>query len=112
VASGWDYPWLLYRLALDGKVPPIVPGDPTIKTETPVVSMLSTLTEIIQDDRQMGSLRTSFEQARSEFGDGQRMKAIKDFIGRLEEGADIRGRVELARKLFRDHGHTVSDIWA
>ena len=79
VASGWDYPWLLYRLALDGKVPPIVPGDPTIKTETPVVSLLATLTEIIQDDRQMASMRESFEQMRTEFGNGQRMQGGEGF---------------------------------
>ncbi|QDT72194.1 carboxylate--amine ligase [Lacipirellula limnantheis] len=112
VASGWDYPWLLYRLALDGKIPPIEPGDPTIKTETPVVSLLATLTEIIQDDRQLATMRESFEQMRSEFGNGQRMQAVKDFVGRLEQGVDVKGRLELARKLFRDHGHTVSDIWA
>lgn len=112
VASGWDYPWLLYRLALDGKVPPIEPGDPTVKTETPVVSLLATLTEIIQDDRQMTSMRESYEQMRREFDAGERMRAVKDFVGRLEQGVDVKGRVEHARTLFRDHGHTVSDIWA
>src|SRR5690606_19187941 len=70
VASGLDYPWLLYRVAIGGTVPPILPGDPTIKTETPVVSLLSALTEIIQDDRQMASMRDSYEQLRREFGSG------------------------------------------
>ena len=45
VESGWDYPWLLYRLAVDGKVDSPKDVSYDVKTEAPLVGLLATLSE-------------------------------------------------------------------
>ena len=90
VASGWDYPWLLYRLALDGKVPPIVPGDPTIKTETPVVSLLATLEEIVADNGKFDALEKAYHELLATCKPGSRLGPLHNFFHNLAEGIDLK----------------------
>ena len=104
VASGWDYPYLLYRLAIDGTVAAVDPtnNDPNsihAKTETPVMALLATLTEIAQDDTQMEAMRQAFEELKLEFGPGSRLHALRDFFERLKHGVDVKARWEHARML-------------
>jgi biotin carboxylase len=112
VASGWDYPYLLFRLAVDGKVPPLDPHDPTVRTETPVVAMLATLTEIASDDRQMDALRKAFEQFRTDYTPGNRRHALREFFEGLKGGFDMKARWEHARALLDQHHGAVSDLFS
>lgn len=110
VASGWDYPYLLYRLAIDGTVAAVDPRNNGAKTETPVMALLATLTEIIEDDAQLEAMRKAFEELRLEYGPGSRLHALRDFFERLKHDVDVKGRWELARTLLHDHHNTVSDV--
>jgi predicted ATP-grasp superfamily ATP-dependent carboligase len=115
VASGWDYPYMLYRLAIDGTVAAVDPkkGDPAnnnARTETPVIALLATLTEIAQDETRMAAMRAAFEELQLEFGPGSRLHALGDFFERLKQGVDAKGRLEHARQLLHDHHNTVSDV--
>jgi predicted ATP-grasp superfamily ATP-dependent carboligase len=110
VASGWDYPYLLYRLAIDGTVAAVDPTNNNLKTETPVMALLATLAEIAQDDQRMEAMRQAFEQLKLEFGPGSRFHALRDFFERLKHGVDLHARWEHARQLLHDHHNTVSDV--
>jgi predicted ATP-grasp superfamily ATP-dependent carboligase len=110
VASGWDYPYLLYRLAIDGTVAAVDPQNNNAKTETPVVALLATLTEIIDDDTRMEAMRQAFDELELEYGPGSRLHALRDFFERLKHGVDVDGRWEHARMLLHDHHNTVSDV--
>ncbi|MEX2170325.1 MAG: ATP-grasp domain-containing protein [Pirellulales bacterium] len=112
VATGWDYPYLLFRLAVDGTVAPVDPQSSSVKTETPVMALLATLTEIASDDRQMNAMRKSFDQFRSSYAPGNRRHALGAFFENLKESADMKGRWEHARALLHDHSHTVSDVFS
>jgi predicted ATP-grasp superfamily ATP-dependent carboligase len=112
VASGWDYPYLLYRLAVDGTVAPVEPHDSNARTETPVVALLSTLSEISEDDLQFSAMKDAFQHFRSAFTSGSCFQAIRDFVGNLKQTADMRGRWERARALLDDHAHAISDIYS
>jgi predicted ATP-grasp superfamily ATP-dependent carboligase len=110
VASGWDYPYLLYRLAIDGTVAAVDPKNNNAKTETPVMALLATLTEIIQDDSRMEQMREAYEELKLDFSPGSRLHALRDFFARLTHSGDLKARVEHARTLLRDHHNTVSDV--
>jgi predicted ATP-grasp superfamily ATP-dependent carboligase len=115
VASGWDYPYMLYRLAIDGTVAAVDPtnNDPNsihAKTETPVIALLATLTEIAQDETRMEAMRQAFNELKLEYGPGSRLHALRDFFERLKHGVDVEARWEHARTLLRDHHNTVSDV--
>jgi predicted ATP-grasp superfamily ATP-dependent carboligase len=110
VASGWDYPYLLFRLAVDGTVAAVDPKNNNAKTETPVMALLATLTEIIEDDSRMEDMRRAFEQLKLEFGPGSRLHALRDFFERLKHSGDLKARWEHARTLLAEHHNTVSDV--
>lgn len=110
VASGWDYPYLLFRLAVDGTVDSVDVKNNGARTETPIMAMLSTLTEIIEDQSRMDKMRQAFEELKLEFGPGSRLHALRDFFDNLRHGGDLQERWAHARQLLADHHSTVSDV--
>jgi predicted ATP-grasp superfamily ATP-dependent carboligase len=112
VASGWDYPYLLFRLAVDGSVSPVDPRDSTVKTETPVMALLATLSEIASDDLQLDAMHSAFTQFRATFIHGNRRQAVRAFFGNLKDAANVKGRWEQARALLDEHAHAVSDVFS
>jgi predicted ATP-grasp superfamily ATP-dependent carboligase len=112
VASGWDYPYLLYRLAVDGTVAAVDPHDPGVKTETPVMALLATLEEIVADNKKMDALQRAYRDFRSQYLPGERLVSIHNFFRTLPHAIDARDRWQHARRLLEDHRHTVSDVWA
>ncbi|MHC4605731.1 MAG: ATP-grasp domain-containing protein, partial [Planctomycetota bacterium] len=111
VEAGWDYPYLLYRLAVDGKVEPLPPGDMSVRTETPVMALLATVQEIVNDEPRMEAMKKAFEDLKGSYVRGGRRKALRRFFGDFKDAVDVRGRWENMRSLFRDHRHAVSDIF-
>lgn len=112
VASGWDYPYLLYRLAIDGTVAPVEPHDSDVKTETPVMALLATLEEIVSDNAKMDAMHKAYQELRARNHPGNRLAALHDFFRNMKGVVDVKERWEHARKLLHDHRHTVSDVWA
>ena len=112
VASGWDYPYLLYRLAIDGTVAPVEPHKSDAKTETPIVSLLATLTEIAEDDLRLNCLRNAFHELKADARNGKRMAALTDLAKNLTAGIDVSARRAHAHKLLTDEAHAISDVWS
>ena len=111
VEAGWDYPYLLYRLAVDGKVDPVEPHDTNVRTETPVVGLLATLHEVIHDEPRMEAMKGAYEKLRSGYVRGNRRTALRAFVNNFKDAADVSGRLERMKELFRDHRHAVSDVF-
>lgn len=111
VEAGWDYPYLLYRLAVDGKVDPVEPHDTNVRTETPVVGLLATLHEVIHDEPRMEAMKGAYEKLKSGYIRGNRRKALRAFVNNFKDAADVSGRLERMKELFRDHRHAVSDVF-
>jgi predicted ATP-grasp superfamily ATP-dependent carboligase len=111
VEAGWDYPYLLYRLAVDGKVDPVEPHPTEVRTETPLMGLLATLHEVIHDEPRMAAMRGSFERLRRSYVRGNRRKALRAFMNNFKDAADLPGRLERMKELFRDHRNSVSDVF-
>lgn len=112
VESGWDYPYLLYRLAVDGTVAPIDPQSSQIKTETPILALLATLSEIADDQDQMEKLRAAFHDMRTGHAHGKRLHALRDFFERLRDTVNVSTRWHHAHALLKDHASAVSDVYS
>jgi predicted ATP-grasp superfamily ATP-dependent carboligase len=112
VASGWDYPWLLYRLAVDGTVAAVDPHSSDVKTETPVMALLATLEEIASDSARFGAMRDAYHEWRATSGQAHRLHSLRDLFKGMKEAVDVKQRWAHARSLLHDHRHTVSDIWS
>ena len=111
VEAGWDYPYLLYRLAVDGKVGPVEPHETKIRTETPVVGLLATLHEVIHDEPRMEAMKGAYEKLRKGYIRGNRRIALRAFVNNFKDAADVSGRLERIKELFRDHRNSVSDVF-
>jgi predicted ATP-grasp superfamily ATP-dependent carboligase len=112
VASGWDYPYLLYRMAVDETVAAVEPHESNVKTETPVMALLATLEEIISDSTKMDAMHQAYMDFRASNSRGHRLQAFHAFFRQLKESVDARQRWDHARRLLEDHRHTVSDVWS
>jgi predicted ATP-grasp superfamily ATP-dependent carboligase len=112
VVSGWDYPWLLYRLAVDGTVAPVDPHSSDLKTETPVMAMLATLEEIAGDNDRLAEMRKAYHQWRETSGQTTRLHSLRELVDGLKQAVDVKQRWQHARNLLRDHQSTVSDVWS
>lgn len=112
VASGWDYPWLLYRLAVDGTVPPVDPHSSDAKTETPVMAMLATLEEILSDNDRFEQVRNAYHQWRATSRQTSRVHSLHNLFASMKEAVDPKQRWDHAKSLLHDHHDTVSDVWS
>ncbi|MAM47004.1 MAG: biotin carboxylase [Planctomycetes bacterium] len=112
VESGWDYPWLLYRLAVDGRVdsPDDVSYD--VKTEAPLVGLLATLQEISKSSTHSDNLKDAWKGAREEFSEGSRREGLRQLFGGLKDFVDVKGRAETVQDLFKVHKSTVNDLFS
>jgi predicted ATP-grasp superfamily ATP-dependent carboligase len=111
VEAGWDYPHLLFRLALDGRVDPVEPHATDVRTETPLMGLLATLQEIVHDEPRLEQMRYAYRKFKGGYVKGNRRKALNRFLGSVKEGVDLKGRLERAKSLLRDHRNTVSDVF-
>jgi predicted ATP-grasp superfamily ATP-dependent carboligase len=111
VEAGWDYPHVLYRLAVDGKVGPVQPSGRGVRTETPLMGLLATLHEVIHDEPRMEAMKGAFERLRTSYVRGNRRKALRTFVSHFKDAADVPGRMERMKELFRDHRNSVSDVF-
>jgi predicted ATP-grasp superfamily ATP-dependent carboligase len=109
--SGVDYPWLLFRMAVDGDVDPPEHIRYDVRTEKPVLGLLATIEEIAQDDDRWHELEGAWEGAKALLRSGQAWDAARDLLGALRASVDVSDRVSLARQLLLDKEAAVSMLF-
>ena len=112
VESGWDYPWLLYRLAVDGKVDPPDEVSYDVKTEAPLVGLLATLQEISKSSTHSDNLKAAWNAAREEFSEGSKRQGLRQLFSGLKDFVDVKGRAGTVQDLFKVHKNTVNDLFS
>ena len=112
VESGWDYPWLLYRLAVDGRVDPPDDVSYDVKTEAPLVGLLATLQEISRSSTHSDNLKAAWKAAREEFSEGSKRKGMRQLFSGLKDFVDVKGRAATVQDLFKVHKNTVNDLFS
>jgi hypothetical protein len=110
VASGWDYPWMLFQLGAWGHVEPPGPGRLDVRTETPLLGLVATLEEIAAHDDHMERLQEAWQESRAEFHDGVRRAGLRRMLGGLTGFLDARERVRKAHELLEVNHHNVYDV--
>ncbi len=110
VESGWDYPWLLFKLAVDGRISPVAGTRTDVKTETPILAFLSTVQEIAENEQGMAALSESWRQAKDQFRTGSKRQGIRHIFRGVRNYFDTRARLAKARQLLEDHKDNVYDV--
>jgi predicted ATP-grasp superfamily ATP-dependent carboligase len=110
VESGWDYPWLLFRLAADGHVDPVKETRTDVRTETPILAFLATVQEIADDEARMTALGDSWQHAKQEFRTGSKREGIRKLFQGLREYLDPQTRFNKAKQLLEEHKGNIYDV--
>ena len=110
VESGWDYPWLLFQLAVKGHIDPVKEIRTDVRTETPILAFLATLQEIAENERGMAAITASWEQAKEEFRTGSKRQGIKKLFRGVRDYFDAKARFNKARQLLDEHKDNIYDV--
>jgi predicted ATP-grasp superfamily ATP-dependent carboligase len=108
IESGVDYPWLLFRLAVDHCVPEPERVEVGLRTEAPITGFLATLAEIIEHDSKLDDLARAFRAARGELLRGEPAQALRAVFGGLRDSIDVSGRLERVHKVLEENSQNVS----
>jgi len=110
VESGWDYPWLLFQLAVKGHIDPVKEIRADVRTETPILAFLATLQEIAENERGMAALADSWEQAKKEFRTGSKRQGIRKLFRGVRDYFDVKVRYNKTRQLLDEHKDNIYDV--
>jgi predicted ATP-grasp superfamily ATP-dependent carboligase len=110
VESGWDYPWLLFELAVKGHVEPVTKTRTDVRTETPILAFLATLQEIADNEQGMAILTDSWEQAKEQFRTGSKRQGIRLLFEGLRGSFDVKARFNKAKQLIEQHKDNIYDV--
>jgi len=110
VESGWDYPWLLFELAVKGHIEPVKEIRADVRTETPILAFLATLQEIAENERGMKALNDSWQQAKAEFRTGSKRQGVRKLFGGVKDYFDVKVRFNKARQLLEEHKDNIYDV--
>ena len=110
VESGWDYPWLLFQLAAEGRIDPVPQARADVRTETPVLAFLSTLQEITESEGHMDALRDSWQGVKQEFRTGSKRQGVRMLFHSIKEYCDVKARTAKVKRLLEDHKDNIYDV--
>lgn len=112
IESGVDYPWLLYRLAVEGHVEAPEHVEIGTRTETPVVGWLATIREIAEREAHLEKLGEAWRDAKTELQRGSTWSAVRTLLSGLRESAAVDGRAESVRQLLDENAQNVGVLLA
>ncbi len=112
IASGVDYPWMLYRLALGLGVEPPAEIDLEVVSETPVVGLLTTLREAAENAVRWEAIESAWAEARTHLAGGSPSDGLKSLWAGLKEGLDPEQRQAVLEGLLEEREATVSQLFA
>jgi biotin carboxylase len=110
VESGWDYPWLLFQLAVKGDIEPVQDTRADVRTETPVLAFLSTLQEITESEGHMVALNESWQQVKQEFRTGSKRQSARKLLHGVKDYLDVKARAGKVKRLLEDHKDNIYDV--
>ena len=110
VESGWDYPWLLFELAVKGHIEPVEKIRTDVRTETPILAFLATLQEIAENERGMKTLNDSWQQAKAEFRTGSKRQGARKLFRGVRDYFDVKVRFNKAKQLLEEHKDNIYDV--
>ena len=110
IESGWDYPWLLFRLAVDGHVDPPEKTRYDVRTETPILGFLATLQEAAENDKGMEALKEAWRGAKHEFREGSKRAGLRQLFSGLKHFAKGKDRSAALKRALEVHKDNVYDV--
>lgn len=110
VASGVDYPWLLFQLAM-GQSPQAASPQLGVRTETPILGLLSTLRDVAEEMNPGSQFEQAWSNASNTWQQGRYLDAIQGYLSDLTESSNLEERIERVKTLFEEREDNLSEFF-
>ncbi len=109
IASGIDYPYLLYKLAIDGHVDSVEKTNCDAKTFNPCLTLLLELEEFINAKNTGEELRNAFKEFKSEIKHGH-LSVITKLLGNVAHAINPSKRIHAVKEIINKDKSAVNEL--
>lgn len=109
IESGWEYPYLLYRLAVDGHVESVVPHRKNIKTWNPGLVVLLALEDMLEAPVDHHELHQHYLRTVKET---PHHTALRDLLSRLGIVKTMPERMKMVRALLHEAEGSINEFFS
>jgi predicted ATP-grasp superfamily ATP-dependent carboligase len=110
VESGWNYPYMLFRLAVDGHIDPVTPEKKDIKTFNPCLMTM----RMIQEYADAKDTKEEFREAFKEFATNaghDHFKALEALSDKLADAINPVDRLKAVKKVVDENKGAVNELF-
>jgi len=112
VESGWNYPYLLFRLAVDGHIDPLQPDSKDIKTFNPCLMSMLMLQEFVEAKNTRSELGTAFKEFDEELTAREdHFKALDRFSDNLSAALNPLDRLKAVKSVLTENKGAVNELF-
>ncbi len=114
IESGWDYPHLLYKLAVENSVESVNPEKRYVRTWNPALTILLAFQEFMESRHSQKELAHAYKEFQNEFKKDN-FKAIGGLLGKVGAVLDPRERfnaIKSIEKVLKDEHGAVNEFFS
>jgi hypothetical protein len=112
VESGIDFPWLLYQLTVFDCIDPPPPAKIGVRTQIPIVSLLSHLQESLDEESSLERMKASLTEGWQRILSGNVWRGLKKIAGGVGDALDPSERLKRVQRWFEETQHAKSELLA
>jgi predicted ATP-grasp superfamily ATP-dependent carboligase len=110
IESGWNYPYMVFRLAIDGHIEPVKPEVREVRTFNPCLMTMLMLQEFSEAKNTKKGLFDAFKEFAKDL-DGDRFKALDKLSDNVADAIDPIDRLKAVEKILRENKGAVNELF-
>jgi predicted ATP-grasp superfamily ATP-dependent carboligase len=110
IAAGWNYPYMLYQLAVDGDIPPVNPKANDIKTFNPFLAFLLMVQEFHEAKHPIDEIEAAFHTLKKNFKK-HHIHSIEKFIKQLGKAINPVDRFKAVEEVIHQKHGSVNEMF-
>jgi hypothetical protein len=112
IEAGVEYPYLLFRLAVDGHIDPVPRGARKVRTVNPCLMVMLMLQEFLEAKDTKNELKRSFEEFKEDLKkEKDKFKALDRFSDNLAAALNPLDRVKAVEEVLRQTRGAVDELF-
>ncbi len=110
IAAGWNYPYMLYQLAINGDIPEIKPKANDIRTFNPCLSFLLMVQEFHEAKHPIDEIEAAFHTLKRNFKK-HHVHSLEKFIKQLGKAINPVDRFKAVEKVIHEEHGSVDEMF-
>ncbi len=110
VESGWNYPYMLFRLAVDGHIDTVKPDKKDIRTFNPCLMTMRMIQEYAEAKDTRNELKNAFQGFTKDMK-GDRFSAIDKLSDKLADAISPGDRIKAVKSLLDENKGAVNELF-